>query len=146
MSIRQSVLSPLNPYYEHAGTWQSWHMFVGPHRNPAKLYIDLDVSGQEGWQPLYTSRHPEHRWKADLMDHSRTRAALFRYSWRHYRTPYRKFSHWLAQQAADEFPDGKRLRLRWYRYQTPTPTQVLSDTVPAGKFERMSVITLAEYR
>ena len=88
-AARKKVLEPFEPYDQYAGTDQSWHMFVAPHRNPARLYIDLsNDSGQPStWRLLYVSRHPELRWKSEVFDHSRGRAALFRYSWRHYRAP-----------------------------------------------------------
>lgn len=148
MGAREKVLEPLEPYYQHAGTYQAWHMFVAPHRNPARLYIDLsEDSGQgETWRLLYISRHPSLRWRADLLDHSRSRAALFRYSWRHYRSPYKKLGQWLAAEAAAAFPAASQLRLRWLRYQTPSPEQVLSGNEPEGTFERPLLFELESYR
>ena len=35
--VRQALLAPFDPYYRH-GTWQSWRMFVAPHRYPARLH------------------------------------------------------------------------------------------------------------
>ena len=148
MAAREGVLQPLAPYYTHAGTYQAWHMFVAPHRNPARLIIDLAEDGAAGrtWRTLYISRHPELRWKATLFDHSRSRAALFRYSWRHYRAPYKRLGQWLAAEAAAEFPAASHLRLRWLRYQTPTPEQVLTDRVPEGAYERPLQFALEVYR
>ena len=149
MSVRTTVLKPFQPYYDHLGTYQTWHMFVAPHRNPAKLYIDVQTGAglaEASWELVYISRDPQLRWQAPLMDHSRARAALFRYSWKHYRSPYRKFGQWLARQAATDFPDATHLRLRWFRYRTPTPRQVQTDRVPEGKFERELRYTLEDLR
>lgn len=148
MAVRKSVLEPLEPYYEHAGTYQAWHMFVAPHRNPARLYVDVSEDHGQGptWRLLYISRHPELRWKAELFDHSRTRAALFRYSWRHYRSPFKKLGQWLAAEAAVAFPAADQLRLRWLRYQTPSPEQVLTSSEPEGAFERPMHFELEAYR
>ena len=148
MAARKGVLAPFAAYYEHAGTYQAWHMFIAPHRNPARLYIDLSEDGDQGesWRLLYISRHPELRWRAELFDHSRSRAALFRYSWSHYRSPYRKFGKWLAAEAAAEFPAASQLRLRWLRYQTPSPEQVLTSSEPEGTFERPMLFKLEAYR
>jgi hypothetical protein len=144
MGLRKKALAPFQPYYHHAGTWQAWHMFVAPHRNPARLHIDIDRDGT--WETVYISRDPQLRWRAELFDHSRGRAALFRYSWRHYRVPFRHLGEWLARKAAEDFPDASRMRTRWYRYRTPTPEEVRTDTAPAGRFEASQVFSLEEYR
>lgn len=144
MAGRKQVLAPFQPYYSHAGTYQAWHMFVAPHRNPARLHIELNDG--EGWQTIYISRDPALTWKAELLDHSRARAALFRYSWKHYRGTFRRLGRWLAAEAASDFPDAERMRLRWYRYRTPTPQQVRDDEIPTGRFEYAKVYTLSELR
>ncbi|MDG1479562.1 MAG: hypothetical protein P8R54_08220 [Myxococcota bacterium] len=144
MEGRKVVLAPFQPYYSHAGTHQAWHMFVAPHRNPARLHIDIDRG--EDWETIYISRDPTLTWKAPLLDHNRARAALFRYSWRHYRGSFRKLGQWLASEAASDFPRADRMRLRWYRYQTPTPRQVADNTIPAGHFESARIHNLAALR
>ncbi|MFT5680103.1 MAG: hypothetical protein ACI8RZ_001008 [Myxococcota bacterium] len=144
MGARKDVLAPFQPYYHHAGTYQAWHMFVAPHRNPARLHIEIDREGV--WETIYISRDPEHAWKAELLNHSRARAALFRYSWKHYRGTLKRFGQWIAGEAAADFPDSERMRLRWYRYTTPTPQQVHTDTAPVGHFEAARVYSLSELR
>lgn len=145
MSVRKTALKPFKPYYQHAGTYQAWHMFVAPHRNPAKLEIALDY-GSEDWTLIYRARDPEYAWKAEVFDHNRARAALFRYSWKHYRTPYRQLTDWLAGQAAAEFPEAERIRLRWYRYRTLSPERVRAGEVSTGSHEREQIRYLRNFR
>src|SRR6187399_1630494 len=44
MTVRDAMIAPFTPYYEASGTWQSWRMFVAPHRVPSRLEIDLESS------------------------------------------------------------------------------------------------------
>ncbi len=144
MKTRQKILAPLRPYYRYLGTDQPWRMFVAPHRRPAKLHIDIERDGQ--WSPIYIARDPQHAWRGDLLDSARFRAALFRYSWKHYRSSFRQFASWIASAAAADFPSASRVRLRWYRYKTPSPAQVREDNIPTGAFEHALVFDLSERR
>ena len=41
MRIRRQAFAPYFGYSQNAGTWQSWRMFVAPHRYPSRLHIDI---------------------------------------------------------------------------------------------------------
>lgn len=134
---RDAVMIPLDPYYTYCGTWQSWKMFVAPHRYPARLEIEVD-SGS-GWQPVYVARSTEHTWLARWLDHDRFRAATFRYGWEHYRNTRREFAAWIAREADEAFPDGRRVRVSFVRYRTRSPEEVRAG-VPADEKRELSQI------
>jgi hypothetical protein len=122
MGTRRAVLAPFDPYYRYAGTWQSWRMFVAPHRYPARLEIAVREAGQ--WRVVYLERDPDAAWMADLFDHDRARAAVFRYSWPNYRRSWDELVDWLAPRVARDFPNAERARFRFLKGATPTPEAV----------------------
>lgn len=144
MKQRRAILDPMMPYYEYCGTYQSWRMFIAPHRNPARLHIDIFQDGE--WQPVYIARDPEHRWMADTLDNERFRAALFRYAWKQYRAPYRQFGEWIAEHLAEDYPDAERARLRWYRFHVISPERIRAGEVYEGTFQQQLAFSLAKYR
>ena len=87
MNIQRKVVAPFKPYYTYCGTDQSWRMFIAPHRFPARLHIDLYQD--ELWTPIYQPLSP-HTWQADMLESSRMRSVIFRYSWKKYSYPSRK--------------------------------------------------------
>lgn len=137
---RSSVLAPFQPYYRYCGTWQSWRMFVAPHRYPARLHID--VLDDDGWRPVYRARSSIHAWRAEQLDHDRFRSSIFRYAWPSYRRGYREFVDWLKVQAASDFPDARKLRVRFYKYRTATPDEVRTGNEPEGRFVSTRVVEL----
>lgn len=144
MEVRSVVLAPFEPYYDYFGTWQSWRMFVAPHTYPANLHIDVRVD--EEWKPVYVGRSAEHAWMRDFFDHDRVRSAVFRYSWKKYSSTYRAFTKWIARRAAVDFPEADKVRVRYFRTQTPSPEQTLADEEPEGSFILNRVLPLSEFR
>lgn len=116
------VLAPFQPYYRYAGTWQSWRMFVAPHRYPGRLEIRVDRGG--GFEPLYVARSDTYDWRSRWFDHDRMRASVFRYSWRHYKASRREFTDWVAAQVAADHPDVQRVEVGFVRYRTRSPDEV----------------------
>lgn len=141
---RQAVLAPFMPYYRYCGTWQSWRMFVAPHRYPGRLEIDIDEG--QGWTPLYVARSDAHTWHRAWLDHDRMRAAIFRYSWSHYRTSRKEFTDWVATTVAAERPDARRIRVSWMRYKTPSPDDVLAGKAPVEKRDLTNTRDLRKLR
>lgn len=121
---RNAILKPFMPYLEYCGTYQTWRMFVAPHRFPGRLHIDVDRG--DGWETIYVARSDEYAWHRGWFDHDRMRAAIFRYAWKHYRRSRVHFADWVARQAGDEFPDVQRVRVSFMRYRTPSPDEVRS--------------------
>jgi hypothetical protein len=131
---RKALLAPFSPYYDYAGTRQSWRMFVAPHRFPARLHIDIREGGK--WRPIYVERSDDAVWMRRMLDHDRFRSAVFRYSWPQYRKTYEQFCTWLAKRAAHDFPGADRLRVRYFKYRTPSPEVVRAGAPVDGKFIR----------
>jgi len=146
MDLRETVLTPFEPYYEYTGTWQSWRMFVAPHRVPSRLEIDLERVDGAGWQPIYVQASDDLRWRADQLEHDRLRAQIFRLSWPGYESTYGRFAEWLARQAARDFPDGTRLRVRFFEYRTLSPEDVRAGVAVTGTYEQTKILTLSRYR
>ena len=119
MDVRREILAPMRHCYLYAGTWQSWRMFVAPHRFPGRLHIDIEQDGV--YRPVYVGRSNEHTWLREVFDHDRMRSATFRYAWRKYRRTYRELGKWVAVQAARDFPEADKVRLQFYRYETLSP-------------------------
>ncbi|MEQ1503273.1 MAG: hypothetical protein ABMB14_13635 [Myxococcota bacterium] len=141
---RAVVLAPFDPYFLYCGTWQSWKMFVAPHRFPGRLEIEVDRGS--GWEPAYVARSREHAWMASWLDHDRFRAATFRYAWEMYKTPRAQFADWVAVQAREAFPDARRVRVSFVRYRTRSPEEVRAGTPAAEKRELAQVRDLRAAR
>jgi hypothetical protein len=141
LGARRTLLEPFEPYFKYCGTYQSWRMFVAPHRYPSRLVVDLKVEGE--WVPLYRGRDPELDWHSEWFDHDRMRSVVFRFGWGSYRRTYNQFSHWLADRAAVEFPEATHLRVRMHKVRTPTPEEVRQGTEPGGVYKSVRVIALS---
>lgn len=132
---------PFKNYYRHFGTWQTWRMFVAPHRFPSRLQIV--VHSGSGEHLVYEARHPTARWLGTELDHDRFRSALFRYGWgRKYPSHWRTFGDWVARRAARDFPDAHRIELRFHNYRTPSPAETRAGLVPEVTVSRQRLITL----
>lgn len=130
---RRSIIDPLMPYYDYCGTYQTWRMFVAPHRFPGRLQIEVDRG--DGWELAYEARSNEHTWHRRWFDHDRFRAATFRYAWKHYRRPRNQFADWVAERFAEEEPDARRVRVSFMRYRTLSPEEVRSGKPIRAKRE-----------
>jgi hypothetical protein len=129
---RDAILAPFEPYYDYAGTTQSWRMFVAPHRFPGRLHIE--VRRNRVWQTVYVERSPDATWLGRILDHDRMRSAIFRYSWPQYQKTYKDFCQWIATQAERDFPDADRVRIRYFKYRTRSPAEVRAGAEEEGKY------------
>jgi hypothetical protein len=130
-ALRRRAIEPLLPWLRLTGTGQSWRMFVAPHRNPARLQIDLEQGGV--WTPLYRARSGEYAWRAIVFDHDRMRSATFRYAWRPYHKRYGQLVAWVASRVRDDFPEATRVRISYDKYATPSPEDVRAGRTPEGR-------------
>lgn len=142
-TVQSTAVAPFKPYYRHFGTYQSWRMFVAPHRYPARLHVDIDRG--EGWEPLYVARSEVHTWRRRQLDQDRLRSAIFRYGWRK-NAAYTAFGRWLAARAAEDFPDARRMRTRFFVYKTLPPEQVRAGVEPEGTWKGNRGFRLEEFR
>lgn len=140
MAVRRVVLRPFTPYLDRLGTQQSWRMFVAPHRHPSRLHID--VWEGSGWRTVYVQTTAGEHFLEDVLEGDRFRSALFRYAWPQYKGPYRHLGRWVARRAAEAYPDATRVRLRWFRQETPTPAQMRAGEGPEGRFHSAFVVDL----
>jgi hypothetical protein len=120
--VRDAVLTPFQPYFRHTGTWQSWKMFVAPHRYPARLEIEVDTG--EGFGTVFVERSATATWMRSWLDHDRMRAAVFRYGWDHYRTSRDAFADWVYRRAQEDFDELRQVRVSFVKYRTPSPAEV----------------------
>ena len=132
-SARSAALRPFRRYFEICGTWQSWKMFIAPHRFPGRLEIEIDEGA--GFTPIYVARSATYDWRARWLDHDRFRAATFRYAWDHYKQPRREFADWVARGVASDYPQALRVRVSFVRYRTRSPEEVRGDVHPVEKRE-----------
>ncbi|MCB9777060.1 MAG: hypothetical protein H6742_00685 [Alphaproteobacteria bacterium] len=139
---RQQLLRPFQPYYQYAGAWQSWRMFVAPHRYPGRLHIDLRRGGT--WETIYVARDPDRGWLGRQLDHDRMRSVIFRYAWPQYGRAWRHWCAWVAAQAATDFPDADAIRLRYWKARTPSPDEARSGAEPPGQWIRTRTLALPD--
>jgi hypothetical protein len=137
MKQRNAVLDPLRPYYRYTGSQQSWRMFVAPHIWPSRLRIDIQESGE--WRTVYLARDPDLDWRERQFGHDRMRSAIFRFSWKQYRGSYNSFTRWVADRAAEDFPNASHVRCQLIKQQTASAERVLNDDLYPEK--TMLVVT-----
>ncbi len=145
-SARGRALAPFGPYYEWCGTFQSWRMFAGPHRYPSRLHIDVEEAGT--WRPIYVKSDPQHAWLAERLDHYRMRPFLYRLSWYRYAEfgDFDELARWVAGRAARDFPAADRVRVRFFKFRTPSPDEVKAGQPVAGEFVPEVVLDLRARR
>lgn len=141
--LHSSLKEPFNPYYRCCGTYQSWRMFVAPHRYPSRLQIRVHEQGR--WRAVYAARDPELDWLASTFDNDRMRSALFRYGWGNkYPHQYKALCEWIAEQARRDFPDADKVQIRFASYQTLSPEQARAGVDPEVTWKRTRVLPLRE--
>jgi hypothetical protein len=106
----------------------------------------VEADRGSGWEPLYVARSDDHTWRRSLLDHDRSRAAIFRYSWKHYTVHRRAFVDWVAREVAAEDPSARQVRISWMRYRTPSPEEVRAGKTPEEKRDLTSRRDLAQVR
>ncbi len=141
---REVVVEPLRPYLRATGTWQSWKMFVAPHRFPSRMEIDVDRGA--GFETVYVERSRTHGWMRTWFDHDRVRSAVFRYAWPHYRSSRLAFVDWVAKHAARDFPGATRVRVSFISYRSPSPEEVRAGIRTDEKREIVEIRKLADVR
>ena len=143
MAIRKGILRPFRTYYKYFGADQNWRLFVAPHMYPSKLHIDVFID--DNWVPLYRP-FSIHQWNANIIETSRFRPAIFRYSWTRYKRHYRKMGLYFAKRAAEDFPTATKMRTRWWQQKSPSPEQLLDGNLPTGKWRLTYMYDLEEHR
>lgn len=144
MHARDRVLKPFKQYYTYCGTYQSWRMFVAPHRYPSRLWISVEQAGR--WEPVYVERDGARTWKAAQLDHDRFRSVIFRVGWPQYAKTHDQFADWLAKAAREDFPAATRLRVEFWKQRSPTPAEARAGVEPEGAWDRTEIRSLIAKR
>jgi hypothetical protein len=142
--VRDALVEPFAPYRKYFGTGQTWNLFTSAHRIPGRLEIDIEERGN--WRQLYVARSDEHAWRKAAFDDARLRKAVYFMNWRRSSRSYQSFGEWVAREVAAEFPEATRVRLRFWRYETPSPEAVRRKEEPKGRYVQTRIYTLAEHR
>jgi hypothetical protein len=131
LRIRSAVIAPFGWYYKYCGTRQGWRMFSAPIREPSRLFIDIEEAGR--WRPVYGEGQRDAAWLRPQLNQEHMRTALYTMVLFDYRDDLKQFADWLVPRARRDFPEAQRLRLRIYKFPTPTPEQVRENRRPAGE-------------
>ncbi len=143
--IHSIAKSPFRLYQHYTGTYQSWRMFVAPHRYPTRLHVDMRTVGGE-WTPLYVRGSDAFTWRGYQLGHIRTRSVLFQYFWNRSPGDYDQFVRWLAARAAHDHPNAAEIRVRTYKFQTLSPDEVRSGRQRSGTFTRTATLSAEALR
>ena len=143
--IHTKAKSPFRRYQRYTGTYQSWRMFVAPHRYPTRLHVDMRTAEGE-WTPLYVRGSAEFTWRGRQLGHIRMRSALFNYFWNRRPGDYDQFVRWLATRAAEDHPNAVEIRVRTYSFHTLSPQEVRSGQQPDGSFTRSTTLSAEALR
>jgi hypothetical protein len=135
---RETLVAPFEPYRRYVGIRQPWVMFVAPQRYPARVEVEIEEAGR--WRTIFRERSAEHAWRRELFDHDRLRAALFRYAWDAYGATYRELAEWIGTEVAKDFPSADRVRVRMFRFRTPSPEEASAGAAVEGTYEREIVL------
>ena len=130
---RDRIAWPFSHYAQLTGARQGWQMFLRPQQHPAELHVDVLVDGQ--WQALVRPWDPESTWRARQRAHNRVRKLLGRFARTFYPSRYDSVARWFARHAARDFPAATDVRVRLWRYRSPSPAQRMAGTLPEGHYE-----------
>lgn len=142
--VRSVVLTPFGPYYRYCATYQSWKMFVAPHRFPTRVEIAVDRG--RGFEVLYLARDPDHDWHGAWFDHDRFRSSLFRMGWPQYKSARRNFLDFVEARVREELPEARRVRVSFLRTRTPTPAETVAGAHPEPERTLSNTRVLSELR
>jgi hypothetical protein len=140
LAVRTALLTPFLPYYRYAGTSQSWRMFVAPHTHPARLEVAVERDG--AWTTVFRERDATATWNRRVFEQDRARSLLFRMSWANYRTEYIALADWIGRQAAADFPDATKVRVRFMKRATPSAAAVRAGEGEPEKPTQVRTIVL----
>jgi len=108
-------------------------MFVAPHRHPTRIWLEVRDEGGN-WRTVYLRGQAGHRWRSRQLDHIRFRSALFSYFWSKHPRAFEQLLRWLADRAAEDFPDAVEFRVRLETFRSPSPAEVRNNERPTSRF------------
>ena len=141
--VREKVRKPFNGYTNALYLKQGWSLFTNPQRTPARLEVALHTPN-EGWRTIAVQRSEVFDWKREQLDNHRARKLVGRIARRKSKRIYNRVVTWLAREAARDFPEADRLRVRLFRYRTGAPGEV--PRLTEGRYTDTRVLSLEAYR
>lgn len=131
------MIRPVLPYKRYLGVRQGWSMFSSPQRHPGEYRVEIQRGDSKEWIPIYRSRSEEYNWRAKQFDHDRLRKYVGRFGRGFVRKNYNALGRWVATNAARDFPDAVRVRVRVYRTRTLHPARVAAGERSSGRHENV---------
>ena len=144
LSVRDALVSPFGRYYDYCGTFQSWQMFVAPHRFPARVRVDVEEQGH--WRTVFRERDPNATWLASELGDTRFRSIFFRVSWPNFGGMLNRVADFVARRAAVDFPEATRVQVVLSRSETPTADEVKLGKIPREVDDTPVIRDLARLR
>lgn len=135
---RDVVLAPFEPYLRYSGSWQSWKMFVAPHRHPARLVVTL---GRGADAEVLYRRGEVAEVPLTALDHDRMRGVQFRMAWPGYRRHAPRLAEAIAARVRAHDPQVDRVVVFYERRPTPRPEQVRAGEIPSWTRSDRWVVT-----
>lgn len=134
VDVRKAALQPFVPYHRATGTQQGWRMFGYVNRTPARVEVRLQRVADGPWEPLYFARSDAHDWRRRQLDQERFRALLNSASHRRSKKRYERAVDWLADRAAEDFPEAHALAAQMVYQPAPPPEDLRElDALPTGE-------------
>jgi hypothetical protein len=129
------------------GFFQSWRMFSVPNiGRSALLLVELDHGDGRGFVPIYRPRSNEFDWRRKFFDHDRIRKYVGRGVKPARGKYYRNLGRWIAEQAAEDFPDAYAVRVTALHGRMVTPEQWKNGRVIKYRRRNPKVYVLNEVR
>lgn len=138
--VRRTALAPFDPYLRHSGSWQSWKMFVAPHRHPARLVVRVGSARGEVWYRRGEVAHPS----LAALDHDRLRGVMFRMAWPSYHRHAKRFAEAVARRVRAADPEVSRVYVGFERRATPRPEAVLAGEEVPWVPDRPYIVTFTD--
>lgn len=139
--IRDKILTPFKPYFEYFGPRQGWHMFAGANLYPSRLVVDIEERG--AWRTLFAESRPEFSWRKSQLAHEHIRGGLYCMAFLEEDDDnFQGFARWVAQQAASDFPQARRVRVTLFKFRSPSPEEVRGGQAPLEAAHRQAVFPL----
>jgi hypothetical protein len=105
-------------------------LFAVGDRTATRLHVEVREGGS--WRTVHVTRDRRHAWLDGWLSHHRMRSAV------KYQAGdadgLKHFADWIAEQAAPDFPDADRVRVRYHRARAPTPQEARAGERPDGVF------------
>lgn len=118
--VRGFALRPIAWWFELTQTAQSWRLFGTPRERPSALTITATDGSSD--QLLYRSRDERHRWRAEILEYRRIRAAYTPVAGRP-PAPYEGFVARIASEVFDERQDARKVTVSLVESHTTLPGQ-----------------------